>query len=78
MLVADLPIFAELALANRPTVILGADLLAGRRLVIDPIDHRVYFSTGSNSYVHRFFGRSFAAATAAQKSAGLSFVSSVI
>jgi hypothetical protein len=44
MLVADLPIFAELGLANRPTVIIGADLLAGRRVVIDPVDHRVYVS----------------------------------
>jgi len=53
MLVADLPIFRELALANQPTVILGADLLAGRRLVIDPIDHRVYFSRRVTASVMR-------------------------
>jgi hypothetical protein len=44
MLVADLPIFARLGLADVPAVILGADLLAARRIVVDPSSHRVYFS----------------------------------
>jgi hypothetical protein len=47
MLVADLPIFTELGLAKRPAVIIGADLLAGRRVVIDPVDHRVYFTASA-------------------------------
>jgi Aspartyl protease len=42
LLVADLPIFAELGLAHRPAVTLGTDLLAGRRIVIDAMHHRVY------------------------------------
>jgi hypothetical protein len=49
MFVADLPIFAKLGLANGPAVIIGTDLLAGRRIVIDPARHRVYFSTTSGA-----------------------------
>src|SRR5580704_6644912 len=45
LLVGDLPIFRELGLASRPAIIIGADLLASRRVVIDPTHHRVYLST---------------------------------
>ncbi len=45
LLVGDLPIFDDLGLASRPTIIIGADLLASRRVVIDPTHHRVYLST---------------------------------
>ena len=45
LLVGDLPIFGELGLASRPTVIIGTDLLATHRVVIDPGHHRVYLST---------------------------------
>jgi predicted aspartyl protease len=42
LLVADLPIFGELGLAHQPAVIVGTDLLAGRRIAIDARHHRVY------------------------------------
>jgi hypothetical protein len=45
-MVADLPVFTELHLADQPAVILGMDLLGSRRLVIDPDAKRVYISRG--------------------------------
>lgn len=45
LLVADLPIFARLGLRDRPAVIIGADLLAARRVVIEGRRHRVYLSS---------------------------------
>jgi predicted aspartyl protease len=44
LLVADLPIFAELGLAHQPAVIVGTDLLARRRIAIDALHRRVYVS----------------------------------
>ncbi|HEY1811848.1 MAG TPA: aspartyl protease family protein [Kofleriaceae bacterium] len=49
VLVSDMPIFRELGLATRPAVILGTDVLAGRRIVIAPHDHDVYFSAASSA-----------------------------
>jgi len=43
LLVAELPIFQRLVGAG-PAMILGADVLEGRRIVIDPEDQRVYLS----------------------------------
>jgi hypothetical protein len=40
----DLPIFKTFGLADRPAVVLGTDILAGRRVVVDPFGHRVYLS----------------------------------
>ena len=42
--ITDLPIFRTFGLADRPAVVLGTDVLAGRRVVIDPFAHRVYLS----------------------------------
>ena len=42
----DLPIFQTFGLADRPALVLGTDVLAGRRIVIDPFRHRVYVSRG--------------------------------
>jgi len=42
--ISDLPIFRTLGLADRPMVLLGTDVLAGRRIVIDPFVRRVYLS----------------------------------
>jgi predicted aspartyl protease len=44
LLIADLPIFKVFGLDDRPAMILGVDLLEGRRLVIAPQEHRVYLS----------------------------------
>jgi Aspartyl protease len=44
LLVADLPIFGELGLADAPAMIIGVDLLASRRVVIDSAHRRVYVS----------------------------------
>jgi hypothetical protein len=43
LLVAELPIFQRLVGAG-PAMIIGADVLDGRRIVIDPEDRRVYLS----------------------------------
>ena len=43
LLVAQLPIFQRLVGAG-PAMIIGADVLDGRRIVIDPEDRRVYLS----------------------------------
>lgn len=43
VLVAQLPIFRRLV-GTGPAMIIGADALAGRRLVIDPVTRRVYLS----------------------------------
>ncbi len=43
LLVAQLPIFQRLVGAG-PATIIGADVLEGRRIVIDPEDRRVYLS----------------------------------
>ena len=42
--ISDLPIFRTFGLADRPAVILGTDVLADRRIVIDPFSRRVYLS----------------------------------
>lgn len=42
--ISDLPIFGTFGLADQPAVVLGTDVLAGRRLVVDPFAHRVYLS----------------------------------
>ena len=42
--ITDLPIFRTFGLADRPAVVLGTDVLAGRRVGIDPFAHRVYLS----------------------------------
>jgi Aspartyl protease len=42
--ISDLPIFRTFGLADRPAVILGTDVLAGRRIIIDPFLQRVYLS----------------------------------
>jgi hypothetical protein len=42
--ITDLPIFRTFGLADRPAVVLGTDVLADRRIVIDPFRHRVYLS----------------------------------
>jgi Aspartyl protease len=42
--ITDLPIFRTFGLADRPAVVLGTDVLAGRRIVVDPFRHRVYLS----------------------------------
>jgi hypothetical protein len=42
--VADLPAFAALGLAGKPALLLGMDLLATFRVVIDPFARRVYFA----------------------------------
>lgn len=44
LLIADLPIFEVVGLSNRPSMILGADVLGGRRLVIAPDEQRIYVS----------------------------------
>lgn len=44
LLVADLPIFERLGLADQPAVILGTDLLGARRIVLDPTSHTLFFS----------------------------------
>jgi hypothetical protein len=44
MVVADLPVFETLHLADRPAVILGMDLVGSRRLVIDRAAKRLYIS----------------------------------
>jgi len=46
IVVADLPVFATLHLADRPAVILGMDVLGARRLVIDAAAKRLYVSRG--------------------------------
>jgi predicted aspartyl protease len=43
LLVAELPIFQRLV-GTGPAMIIGADVLDGRRIVIDPEDRRVYLS----------------------------------
>jgi predicted aspartyl protease len=48
LLVGDLPIFRKLGVADRPAMILGADALGERRLVIDPIGHQLYVSRAKN------------------------------
>jgi predicted aspartyl protease len=48
LLVGDLPIFRRLGVADRPAMILGADALASRRLVIDPNAHQLYVSRAKN------------------------------
>jgi Aspartyl protease len=40
----DLPIFRTFGLADQPAIVLGTDVLADRRIVIDPFRHRVYLS----------------------------------
>jgi Aspartyl protease len=42
--VNDLPIFRTFALHDRPAVVLGIDVLADRRIVIDPFERRIYLS----------------------------------
>lgn len=42
--IADLPIFRTFGLADRPAVVLGTDVLADHRIVIDPFARRVYLS----------------------------------
>src|ERR1044071_7794724 len=42
--IAALPIFRTFGLADRPAVVLGTDVLAGRRVVVDPFRRRVYLS----------------------------------
>lgn len=42
--ISDLPIFRTFGLADQPAIVLGTDVLAGRRVVIDPFRHRVYLS----------------------------------
>jgi predicted aspartyl protease len=44
LLIADLPIFDVVGLSDRPAMILGADLLRDRRLVIAPDEQRLYVS----------------------------------
>jgi aspartyl protease len=44
--VSDLPVFGVLGLADEPAIILGMDLLASRRVVIDRQAKRVYISRG--------------------------------
>jgi predicted aspartyl protease len=44
VVVADLPVFATLHLADRPAVILGMDVVGTRRLVIDATAKRLYVS----------------------------------
>jgi len=44
LLIADLPIFDVVGLADRPAMILGADVLGDRRLVIAPDEQRLYLS----------------------------------
>jgi hypothetical protein len=44
LLIDDLPIFDVLGLSDRPAMILGADLLGERRLVIAPAEQRLYIS----------------------------------
>ena len=44
--VSDLPVFADFGLAEQAAVILGMDVLASRRLVIDPGAKRVYIARG--------------------------------
>jgi predicted aspartyl protease len=46
VVVADLPVFETLHLADRPAVILGMDVLGARRLVIDAAATRLYVSRG--------------------------------
>jgi predicted aspartyl protease len=48
LLVGDLPIFGRFGVADRPAMILGADALATRRLVIDPREHQLYVSRAKN------------------------------
>jgi hypothetical protein len=48
LLISDLPIFRSLGIADRPAMILGADALAERRLVIVPHEHRLYVSRAKN------------------------------
>jgi len=43
LLVAELPIFQRLV-GTGPAMIIGADVLDGRRIIIDPEDQRVYLS----------------------------------
>lgn len=42
--ISDLPIFRTFGIADRAALILGTDVLAGRRIVIDPFARRVYLS----------------------------------
>jgi hypothetical protein len=42
--ITDLPIFHTFGIADRPAVVLGTDVLADRRIVIDPFTRRVYLS----------------------------------
>lgn len=42
--IADLPVFAALGLGDGPAIIVGMDLLADRRLVIDYPNRRLYLS----------------------------------
>lgn len=42
--ISDLPIFTTLGLADGPAVVLGTDVLADHRVVIDPFTRRVYVS----------------------------------
>jgi len=44
LLIADLPIFEVVGLADRPAMILGADVLGERRIVIAPSERRLYVS----------------------------------
>jgi len=44
LLIADLPIFDVVGLSDRPAMILGADVLGGRRMVIAPDEQRIYVS----------------------------------
>jgi len=44
LLISDLPIFRSLGIADRPAMILGADALASRRIVIEPHEHQLYVS----------------------------------
>jgi hypothetical protein len=44
VVVADLPIFARFGLADRPAIILGADLFAGRAVAIAFADRAIYLS----------------------------------
>jgi hypothetical protein len=44
VVVADLPVFATLHVADRPAIILGMDLLGSHRLVIDSAAKRLYIA----------------------------------
>jgi hypothetical protein len=44
VVVADLPVFARFGLADRPAIILGANLFAGRSVAIAFADRAIFLS----------------------------------